>query len=54
MLIRGEGGFKTIECGPMKVRQYVGNFGAVIGEGVWSVTEAQEALGQEGLEFTGI
>ena len=54
MLTRGEGGFKPIEHSPMKVRQYIGNFDAIIGEGVWLVAEVQEALGQKGLEFMGI
>ena len=49
----GECGFEPVERSSMEKGQYISDLSTVIGECVGTVTEIQEALGQERLEFTG-
>ena len=50
----GEHGFEPVKCSSMEEGQYISYLSTVIGECVKTVTEVQEALGQEWLEFTGV
>ena len=50
----GKRGFEPVERNSMEKRQYISYLSTVIGECIGTVTEVQEALGQEQLEFTGV
>ena len=50
----GECGFEPVEHSSMEKGQHVSYLSTVIGECVGTVSEVQEALGQEWLEFTGV
>ena len=50
----GQGGFEPIQRSTFEILQGIGNLGTVISKRVGSVPEVKKALGQEGLEFSGV